>query len=105
MSEPRGNYSNSPPLTKAAFLNRSCTLPVVHPEYKPPTADEVQALMNYAGWTPEDVERLIGVLCDPAAEVGSGVPMLPYAAWRLLLLVAGVVTIEETRESLGHPFG
>lgn len=109
MSEPRATYYaplGAAPSSLEAFTNRPCALPYCHPDYRPPTPDEVTALIKLSGWSQREVALIAGVKHDP--EKGSsavrrwcapaGKPAaraIPYAAWRQLLEHAGIVTVGE----------
>jgi len=86
------------------------SLPSCHPEYRPPTPEEVDALIKLAGWSQRHTALITGVNCN---EKGSPTVRrwkthaeskehraIPYGAWRLLLEYAEVATTEETREAL-----
>lgn len=85
---------------------RSATLLPFGQGYEPPTPDEVRALLVIAGHvagkdklTGSEAAQLVGVNprnvrkwtapCDSSNHV-----QIPYAAWRLLLLHAGIVDLE-----------
>lgn len=99
------------PQTLDAFRNRPCSLPYTNEYYTPPTTDEVGQLIKLAGWSQNDTARLVGVSFNP--EKGSltvrrwKMPIasdnhrdIPYAAWRLLLLHAGVVKVDDALKEL-----
>jgi|GEM_PF-1975068 len=76
------------------------------PAYTAPEPAQVKALLQYAGFTQVEAAKLIGVNFDEK-KGGSNVirryiaersnknhRQIPYASWRLLLLYAGIVSIE-----------
>lgn len=88
----------------ADLATKPCTKPFADPEYEPPTPEEVDGLIKIAGWSQNDVAKLVGVSFDP--KKGSitirrwRMPStarehreIPYSAWRLMLLHAGIVGI------------
>lgn len=90
------------PLSLDAFKRRDCARRFDDEAYRPPTATEVRALIKLAGWSQTDVAKLVGVTYDPAKgsqtvrrwqtdEANQQHRAIPYAAWRLLLMYAGVV--------------
>jgi len=108
MSEQRGAYNvgASAPAALVAFKSRRCALLYAHPDYEPPTPDEVDALIKLAGWSQNDTAKLVGVTYNPkkgsstirkwrAPKSSTDCRAIPYSAWRLLLLYAGVVSIDD----------
>lgn len=109
---PAGGYATAQ--TIEAFRNRPCSLPFSHPDYKEPEPEEVDALIKVAGWSQRIAAMIVGVPFD--AKKGSTTirkwrtprdksehRQIPYSAWRLMLLHAGVITIEEElREPLNQ---
>ncbi|MCU7845327.1 MAG: hypothetical protein KZQ93_15970 [Candidatus Thiodiazotropha sp. (ex Monitilora ramsayi)] len=94
------------PRSLDAFKTRACTLPFGNPDYRPPDPEEVAALTELMGWSQSVTARLVGVNYDP--KKGSTTVRkwktsrekkehreIPYAAWRLMLLYAGVVALED----------
>jgi hypothetical protein len=117
MSEQKPVYDvgNVLPATLEAFSNRSCSLPFSDPNYCPPTPEEVKQLIALAGWSQNGTAKLAGVAWNKAK--GSSTVRrwkapadkpdsknIPYAAWRLLLLYAGVIKFEDEIISLDHNF-
>lgn len=111
MSEDRAQYTtgNSIPQTIQAFRNRACSKPS-SAGYEPPTPEIVGALIKMAGWSQTKTARLAGV--NYTIEKGSPTvrrwkttkgksETIPYSAWRLLLLAAGVVEISEDLSAVG----
>lgn len=100
------NTGGALPDSLAVFRNRPCALPFGNPAYAPPTPHEVDRLIKLAGWSQSGVARLVGVTYN--AKKGSSTIRkwranidkddyreIPYSAWRLMLLYAGVVSIED----------
>jgi hypothetical protein len=94
------------PSSLDGFKNRPCALPFGNPAYAPPTPQEVDRLIKLAGWSQTGVARLVGVTFN--LKKGSSTirkwranvekddaRQIPYSAWRLMLLYAGVVSVEE----------
>ena len=73
------------------------------PEYVSPTQEDIKALKAMTGWNNNDIARMVGLHYSTAK--GSTTVrkwltysekeyrQIPYAAWRLLLLYARLVTI------------
>jgi hypothetical protein len=91
--------------TLDAFRNRPCSLPFWDPGYKPPEPEEVDALIKAAGWSQRIAAAVAGVDFSEkgsttirkwrTARAKSEHRQIPYSAWRLMLLHAGVVTVED----------
>lgn len=90
------------PITLNVISERPCALPFSDDRYRAPTADEVRSLIELMGWSQNDVARMVGVNYDPkkgsatvrrwkAKEGDKHAREIPYAAWRLLLISAGIV--------------
>ncbi|WP_053979744.1 hypothetical protein [Marinagarivorans algicola] len=88
--------------TLEALASRPCALAFTHEHYQPPTQDEVRALIALMGWSQNDVAKMVGVNYNPkkgsatvrrwkAKEGDTHARAIPYAAWRLMLIYAGVV--------------
>ncbi len=96
---------NPLPLTLDAFSKRDCAR-LFDDDYVPPTPEEVAQLIRLAGWSQNDAAKKVGVTWHPkkgsstirkwksakAKEENRGIP---YSAWRLMLLNAGVVSLDE----------
>ncbi|MBL4571582.1 MAG: hypothetical protein JKY40_10540 [Gammaproteobacteria bacterium] len=88
---------------KADILNWDCTREYGDLLYEPPTPVQVGQLILYAGWGQNEVARLTGVRIDEKkgsatvrrwkSESPSSSRAIPYSAWRLLLLHAGICTL------------
>lgn len=67
------------------------------PEYRPPTPDEIRAVMQQLGMTAEQLALLVGVKNGRAVrrwlapETANSHAQIDYAIWRLMLLEAGLI--------------
>lgn len=87
-----------------------CALPFFHPSYRPPTPEEVAALIKIAGLSQRQAALVTGVNSNPKGSPtirrwktnvnSSEHRAIPYAAWRLLLEFTGIASAEETRRML-----
>jgi hypothetical protein len=112
MSENRAVYNvgKVKPSSLDAFKNRPCALPFDHPDYQPPEPYEVAALTELVGWSQVRTANLVGVKSDPKkgsttvrkwkTEHGDERRQIPYAAWRLMLLYAGIVQVDDVEMSV-----
>ncbi|QSB03819.1 hypothetical protein JWZ98_22815 (plasmid) [Methylomonas sp. EFPC1] len=100
------DVGGSLPVSLDVFRNRPCALPFGHAAYISPTPHEVDRLIKLAGWSQSAVARLVGVTYNPkkgsstirkwrADRDKDDYREIPYSAWRLMLLYAGVVSIED----------
>jgi hypothetical protein len=100
------DVGGSLPASLKAFSNRPCALPFNHPAYMPPSPQEVDSLIKLAGWSQSKAAALIGVSFNPkkgsstirkwrAKPDSDDARAIPYSAWRLMLLYARVVSIDE----------
>lgn len=100
------------PVMLKAFTNRACALPKTNNAYKEPTPEEVKTLIKLAGWSQTDTAKLTGVSFNPkkgsttvrrwqTAKEKPEYRVIPYAAWRLMLISAGVVDQEEALKEIG----
>lgn len=107
MNDQIANYDtgNPLPLTLDAFKKRDCARLYSDDRYQSPTPEEVGQLIKLAGWSQNDAAKKVGVKSDP--KKGSSTirkwksnkaredhRSIPYSAWRLMLLEAGVVELE-----------
>lgn len=95
---------NTPPTTLNAFKNRACTK-LYTDGYKQPEPEEIKALIKLCGWSQTKVAKLAGVTYDmkkgsstvrkwqTSKEDKKNHRDIPYSTWRLLLMYAGVVDI------------
>jgi len=92
-------------ITLGDFKEKACCLPCADEGYIHPEPKDVATLINLAGWSQSDTAKLVGV--SYSTEKGSSTirkwkssnpnkehRAIPYSAWRLMLLYAGVVEIE-----------
>jgi hypothetical protein len=100
------DVGGSLPKSFDAFRNRPCALPFSHAAYMPPTPEEVARLIELAGWSQSVTAKLVGVNYNPkkgsstvrkwrASVEKDDYREIPYSAWRLMLLYAGVVSIDD----------
>lgn len=105
MSEERAPYTvtgRAPMITAEDLQAQPSILEYSNPAYRAPTPGEVDALIKLAGWSQNDVAKLVGVNYNPMK--GSTTvrkwraPLespehreIPYSAWRLMLIAAGLV--------------
>lgn len=67
------------------------------PRYRPPTPDEIRAVMQQLGMTAEQLALLVGVKNGRAVrrwlapETAKSHAQIDYAVWRLMLLEAGLI--------------
>lgn len=111
MSETRQVYkTNKGVLSLSDYRKLSCALPYCSEGYTPPTPDEVSGLIRLAGWSQREVALITGVSHNEKGSTAvrkwktsankSESRAIPYAAWRQMLEVAGVVSVNEVREEL-----
>ncbi len=99
-------YTDSHAKTLDAFKNRASSLPYSASGYDAPTPEDVGELIKLMGWSQNDVAKMTGVNYDPK----KGSPTvrrwkapvdkpdhrdIPYSAWRLLLIAAGIAQIDD----------
>lgn len=107
MTDTHAGYgSNALPQTLQAFKNRPCAMPFTNDSYVPPEPEEVAQLIHLAGWSQNTAAKIVGVKWS--TDKGSSTIRkwksdkakkdhreIPYSAWRLMLLYAGVVVVDE----------
>jgi hypothetical protein len=101
MSETRASYLVS---TQQAEPDKATLLPFNDPEYREPSWQDLRAVIQHLGWTGSQVGEFTGVgsrtvrkwTSPPDTSNHSPVP---FAAWRLLLIAAGLV---EAPDKNGH---
>jgi len=76
------------------------------PQYQPPTPADIRALIRQLGLKSSEVARVVGVSSETVRKWQtssdlSGHKPMPYGAWRLLLIEAGLVEPCALRN--GHP--
>lgn len=102
------------PLSLEAFERLSCALPFTDERYRAPTPQEVAQLINLSGWSQNDTAKLVGVSWDTkrgsstirkwkSAKGEKEHREIPYSAWRLLLIYAGVVNSADALQAIGQP--
>lgn len=103
MSESAGTYTvnRQGHITGPTLKRRACCLPFSHHRYRAPSADEITALMHYAGWTQEQFAQVIGVSTSSrgsstirrwkCAQDSTSYRAIPYSSWRLALLESGLI--------------
>ena len=107
MNDTRAPYDagNALPMTLDAYRNRGCSRPWSDPGYTHPSPEEVAQLIRLAGWSTNEAADIVGVKRDvkhgsatirkwKSAHAGKTNREIPYSAWRLMLLHAGVVELE-----------
>lgn len=108
MSETRATYlvpSGEVPANLEAFAGHPCVLPYCHPDYRAPTPGEVSALIKLKGWSQRETSLIVGVSHTKKGsstvrrwQTAADTPefrAIPYAAWRILLEHAEIVTVDE----------
>jgi len=109
------DVGGSPPVSLDGFRNLPCALPYSNAAYVPPTPEEVDRLIDLAGWSQNVTAKLVGVTYNPKkgsstvrkwrTAVGKDDSReIPYSAWRLMLLYAGVVSVSDGLDAVlaGH---
>lgn len=114
MTEKRPGYATGAgkPPSAAEFRRRPCCRPYSAPNFEPPSAEDFRDLVALTGWSQGTLAHLVGVGYSekngsttirkwktPAG--GKEARGIPYAAWRLLLVAAGLATIDDDREAVG----
>ena len=91
------------PLTIEAFKNRPCGLGIEHPDFIQPTPQEIRALRKLMGFSQVQLAKLTGVSWNTkgASSVrkwetleGKESKPISIARWQLMLIKAGIVTVE-----------
>ena len=87
-----------------------CALPFFHPDYIPPTPEEVAMLIKISGLSQRQAALVTGVSSNSKGSPtirrwktdihSSEHRSIPYAAWRLLLEFTGISTTEQVRAML-----
>jgi len=100
------------PLSLAGFEQLRCALPFTDEDYQPPTPEMIAQLINLAGWSQNDAAKLAGVSWDTkrgsstirkwkSAKGEKEHREIPYSAWRLMLLYAGVINTKDALQAIG----
>ena len=71
-------------------INPKSQLPFYHPDYQPPTFEALRVVMKSQGWTGAKVAALVGVDSRTVRRWTGNERPVPYSAWRLLLIYAGL---------------
>lgn len=110
MTEKRASYSssNAPIQTIEALKNRPCSLHWTDPNYVPPTPEDITALQNIMGWKAREMGAITGSTftekgCNTVRrwklpEGHRDHQKIHWSSWRMLLMVAGVVSVDDERE-------
>ena len=87
------------------FKKRPCVLSKFHPDYVPPTNEEVREVRSILGFSQARLGYFAGMIFNKKGckavirwEANShkkNSNTIDYAVWRLMLLAAGIKTIEE----------
>lgn len=108
------NVGGAMPMNLESFARLPCALPFIDERYQPPTPEEVAQLINLAGWSQNEAAKLAGVSWDTkrgsstirkwkSAKGEKEHREIPFSAWRLLLVYAGVVDPADDLEAIGKP--
>ncbi len=74
----------------------SSALPFSSPNYQPPSAEDIrEALKHGEHWTGSVAATMLGVNSRTIRKWTGGECEMPYAAWRLLLILKGIVSIQD----------
>ena len=95
MSEARASYLVQ---TEQHIPTTSTLLPFSDPDYSEPSWKDLRAVIQRLGWTGSQVSDFVGVESRTVRKWTSppdtsNHAQVPYAAWRLLLIAAGLVKI------------
>jgi len=93
------------------FKGKCSLLPFNDPQFKHPTRGEVSALIKLMNWSHKDLRNLLGVAFSERSNSSSTVTSwqqgekseaskIKYDSWRLILLMAGLVTLDEQLASI-----
>lgn len=104
-------YSTSEPLTILAFQNRPCSLKRTDPNFVQPSPADVKNLRKLLGLSQVALAKFLGVTYNPTKgsttvrkwetqEDKKEHRPINYAAWRLLLVAANVVSYEEVQNEV-----
>ncbi len=96
-------------VTVAAFKNRPCSLHKSHPNFVLPTNEEVKALRLILGFSQARLGEFLGKTynlkgCRAVSRwetdsTKSAHNPMSYSGWQLMLLAAGVITVDERIEA------
>ncbi len=87
------------------FRALNCLKPNNDPLYTPPTAKDIKSLIAIAGWSQNEIAKLCGVSSNQkkgsstvrkwCSESDTENRSIPYTAWRLLLLKANFISLDD----------
>ena len=87
-----------------------CVLPCAHPDYVPPTPEEVNLLIKLAGWSQREVALITGVAQTnkgsttvrrwKAPNTDKEFRQIPNGTWQYLLCYVGLSSVEDTEKVL-----
>ncbi len=83
-------------------------------DYRPPSRGEVRALVALLGWGHFDAHLHLGISFHKSKRVSSTLSewtrgdqaeasRIPYSAWAMMLLFAGIVTVDELKPPHAKP--
>lgn len=97
MSEERPKYIARP--GAAQEIRETSLLPFADPDYTRPTPDEIRAALAVADLSGNAAAQLLGLSSGRKVRAWtSGESEMPFSAWRLLLIEAGMISLR-TRDS------
>lgn len=91
MTEEHGEYR----VAGRTEVRREALLPFADPRYRPPTADELREVTRMLALTGSQAGLLLGVTSRAIRKWIGGESDVPYSAWRLLLIHAGLALGDE----------
>lgn len=107
MSEVPAKYdASTSQITIAEFSKKACTRLFIDPEYSSPLSDDIKQLRDLMGWSQTDIAKMTGVNFSKgkgsttvrkwcASTTSNEHRQIPYSAWRLLLIYAGLAKPDE----------
>lgn len=97
MSEERATYGTG---RKPVDLPAEVLLEYSDPNYRPPNGDEIREATRIAGLPASQAAQLLGVTTARTIRKWIGGERdIPYSAWRLLLIYAGLVSAPSKEDS------
>lgn len=109
MSEESMSYKPENGPTLSEISRRPCARIFTDPLYAAPTHRDVRDLMEATGWQGNFVAAVTGVSSSRVVRKWRANPeetnearSIPYAAWRLLLIEAGVVSEVRSNQAADH---
>lgn len=104
---PKYKLSNTPD-TLNEFSKKACCLLFIDPNYSKPAPMDIKSLQSLMSWSQNDIAKMTGVnyredkgsttvrkWCSP--EHSNEHRAIPYSAWRLLLIYAGIAHADEQK--------